>query len=1119
MGAAAAAALVALFLALGFRTRSAEPKVPQLCDLTVNHEENPLGIDDETICFGWKTAGQEHDIKQLSYRIRVKEEGVREVWDSGVVDAEESANIRYEGEDLQPCTRYEWSVTSELSGGKKAKSDTAWFETGMLGAQYGDRLWGGAEWIAAPEQEETTEESAEEDSDGDAESFGAGGEEETGIWQYTIEATAQLPEEFGGFGLVWGYRETDHSMYQLELSPDSETDSVHLTLRYIRKYMNEWSDEMTAKGLRPSGLSEAPFRLQIAVDRENVKAFVDDELIWETVTPDARSLSCGFGIHHYRGSTGYCGEFRVLDADGSTVMSESFDDAGRTIFGEQSLNITEDGILVSSGELLLAKKDAKLRKPAPMLRKSFVLDPDRKVKRARLYATACGIYECTVNGEPVTNTRLNPGNIPYNLRSDYRTYDVTELLRQGDNCIGTVLGHGWYDRAVGFDGIGMIWGEDISFYALLTVEYDDGTVLQVPTDASWLVYEDGPVRDDDLWQGEWYDAGKEVPGWDLPDFMPEGDWKPARILDRSWPGAVLRAAEDPPVVTLEPLLPVAVTRLTDQITVCDFGQEISGVCEVNVSGQEGARIVLRHGEWLNDEKMADADAIPGSVYTRNLLGARSADCYILRGDTGDDGEALMEQYSPTLVFHGFRYLQIETGDPSVTIGEVRAIPYTSELPGMERAVFETSNSYWDRLYENCLWTYLDNTLSIPTDCPQRSERFGWSGDAQIGAGYGTVYGDVARFFSGYVQDLLDTQDEGTGSVADMAPRNGDTTLEGRGGNGGHSAWGDAIILIPWQLYQYYGDTALLERAYPGMKAWAEYLIFTEQEVFTKEEGYGDLYALDDTAIRQVNSAYLVHSLDLMAKIAQVTGHEEEAPRYLEEAAAARELWSQLFAGEEQEEQLSQGVLTLGLAFSLFPDEQRMAELLAAKLDEGGEILKTGFTSTPYVLDVLCSEGYPDLAWKVLSREGLYTYWYEIANGGTTMWESMQGLMPVSDEKYRVVGSLNHLARGAVGGWLVRGGAGIRPDPDHPGFQQFLLEPAIPSEEIAGASAPERLRLVYPSQYGDIVSEWYWKDGEAHYHAVVPAGCRARLILPKWWQEEQLLTSGEWDFTFTPDREE
>ncbi len=1037
-------------------------------NLRTEYRENPIGIDAENPRFSWQMTSDIRGQYQSAYQIFVGDsaenlaDGIY-VWDSGRVESGNAVDIRYAGEPLEPCTRYYWQVKVWDKDEKAVLStEEAYFETALM-----DGDWSNAQWIAAPK---------EPLYDSEANPY------------FTVEAVVRAPE--GDASIVWGYTPQDGSSCNLKVNY-GEDDTV--AIGWYRE--NRFGEQTESGGGKTDKFSAADlqgraFKLTLKVAEQRLTVYIDGE---EAASGDfgyTRGTDCGFGMNAGRNEKAvYYQSFRVTnDTTGEVIYDEDFSDPYNTIFGEVFIDRTDDGWYRHNGAVIATPSAYSMENdPAPMMRKEFTAKKG-DIKSARLYATAAGIYDFYINGEKISDTYFNPGAAAYNIRSAYQTFDVTDLVKEGGNAMGLYLGHGWYDKNTSTDNTGIVWGDHLAFLGKLVITYENGEQDVVVTDDTWKLYDDGPIRTNSFWQGEIYRADKEVDGWCEFGFADDA-WQAAAVrrptdMNGKNHDFKLAAQFDPPVRAVEILEPVSVNEPKDGCQVYDFGQELTGVVRVTVKGKAGDVMTMRHGEWLNEEHLLTADGSPGTVYTRNLLGAQQTDQYFLKGDAGG------ETYSPVFTYHGFRYMEFVDLEESVEIIKVEALALSSDTE--RTGSYETSSEAVNQLYSNSYWSQVGNFTSLPTDCPQRTERYGWSGDAQIFSRTASYHADVLNFYADYVQELADTQRE-DGAVADMAPRTlGYVEDNGKGGNGGNNGWGDAIVIITWNLYQQYGSTQIIEDSYEGMSMWVEYLVCNSTDWLRPDSGYGDHLTLSNPARDCVNTAWSAHSCELLSKMAAVIGKTEDADRFMGYHDHFKDAWIANFVKEDGTTTYdTQTTYVMGLAFDLFPEELResAADRLSVIIEWNNNHLSTGFAGLSFLNPTLCDIGRDDLAYALLEQEEAPGWLYNVLQGATTSWEDWNAYSVQNEAgDYYINGSLNHFAYGSVAEWMYRYSAGIECDEEHPGFKHFILQPSV------GGSLTY-VKGSYDSVYGTIVSTWTKTEDGLLYEATVPANTTATLYLP------------------------
>jgi len=712
--------------------------------------------------------------------------------------------------------------------------------------------------------------------------------------------------------------------------------------------------------------------------------------------------------------------------------------------------------------------------PAPILRSEFAVK--KKVERARLYATAMGLYELSLNGKRVGDQYFTPGWTAYDFRYQYQTYDVASLLKSGDNCIGAMLGDGWFRGRLAWDNKRNSYGKKLGLLAQLVITYTDGKQELVGSNDKWKAAT-GAVLESDIYNGEVYDARLERAGWNEAGYK-DSEWKGVTVVEA--PKAKLVAPAGPAVKEVEEIKPVKVFRTPAGDTVLDMGQNMVGWIKFRLNAPAGTTVTLRHAEVLDKE---------GNFYTANLRSAKEAIRYSSKG-------AGTETFEPHFTFQGFRYVAV-SGWP----GEVKPEDFTGEVvhSAMERTgTFESSSSLLNQLEHNIIWGQKGNFVDVPTDCPQRDERLGWTGDAQAFAPTASFNFDTAGFYTKWLKDVaLDQEDDG--AVPFVIPNA--LTHDTRKGASASAGWADVAVVLPWTMYQAFGDKRILEEQYPSMKAWVEYMRRQAGEKYIWSNGFsfGDWLAFATTSADYpgattakdfLQTAYFARSTELLAKTAKVLGKNEDAAAYagLEEKIRAAFV-KEFVTPNGRLSSDTQTAYALALEFDLLPEAMRARA--AARLAEDVRKFKhltTGFLGTPVLCKALSDYGYLDEAYMLLNRTEYPSWLYPVTQGATTIWERWDGQKP--DGSFQDVGmnSFNHYAYGAIGDWMYRVVAGLELDEASPGYKHILIEPR-PGGGLTRASTSVE------SMYGLVASGWKIADGKMTLKIEIPANTTATVRVP------------------------
>ncbi|MDR1704654.1 MAG: glycoside hydrolase family 78 protein, partial [Clostridiales bacterium] len=737
-------------------------------------------------------------------------------------------------------------------------------------------------------------------------------------------------------------------------------------------------------------------------------------------------------------------------------------------------------------------EDAALSK-GKLLRRPF--DVSGNVSQAILYATALGLYEPFINGSRVRDALLTPGWTEYRSRLLYQTWDVTELIREGENALGAMLGAGWYKGDLaGWTGQRNVYGEKTALLMRLDIHYADGSCQTVSTDGQWRC-SDGPVLFSELYHGEIYDARLEQPGWNEPGFDC-GTWLIPERLD--YPLENLRP-QDGPLVRRREVLPVKEVIITPKgETVLDFGQNMTGWVRFAVKGKAGDKVVLRHAEVLDSE---------GNFYTENMRGAKNEITYILGGE-----EAVFE---PHFTFQGFRYVMVAECPGQVNPEDYSAVVIHSDMP--PAGSFECSNDMLNRLHSNILWGLKGNFVDIPTDCPQRDERLGWTGDAQIFARTSTYMMDTRMFWSKWLRDLRKAQFK-NGGVPFVVP----DVLTGKFPEGDIIAnaesvagWGDAAVICPWAVWLAYGDKAVLSESYDSMKAWVEYIHGRADRGLLWNNDYqlGDWVALDAkegsyfgaTATDLIATAYYAKCAEILAKSAAVLEKEDDAEFYAKLREEIGEAYvNEFFTKNGRLASPTQTAHILSLAFGLTPPEykERTIKGLLALLKENDGHLTTGFLGTPYFCQVLADSGHLDEAYALLLKEDYPSWLYQITKGATTVWEHWDGMKPDGSMWSPNMNSFNHYAYGSIGEFLYRVIGGVDTDGESTGYKKIIIKPR-PGGGLTWAKASVE------TPYGKLAVHWRLEGPVFKLEVKIPPNASARVIMPDGSEYEALSGNGEY----------
>lgn len=835
-----------------------------------------------------------------------------------------------------------------------------------------------------------------------------------------------------------------------------------------------WTLESSRRGAR-----QAAFRLRVASTREILTAGLGD--FWDTGRVEGGRTTHVAYLGKSLGSRDVCHwQVQVWDETGDTSISKpSFWTMGLLERSDWSAKwIAADPEIFRRDANAIAPTLTEPGTPA-LFRKEF--DLPGTIKRATLYASARGLFELRANGQRIGNDVFAPEWTDYDKRIHYRTYDVTELLVTGRNALAATLGDGWWSGYVGWQQARARYGSlENSLIIQIEVELADGRRLTIDTDSSWTC-KTGPILSSDFMMGETCDARRERAGWDNAHF-PDKDWLSARKV--ASPAVPLVAQRSEPVQVMEMITPVSVNEIRPGVFISDLGQNIAGRVRLRVNAAAGTRVTLRHGERLNPD---------GTLYTANLRRAKATDVYFCKGG----GE---EIYEPHFTFHGFQYVELSglpcaPGKDAVTGCVVR-----SATP--DAGKFECSHPGVNRLWLNGLWSQRDNFLSVPTDCPQRDERLGWTGDAQVFLRTASCNMDVAAFFTKWMTDVEDAQ-TAEGIFPDTAPR----LREGRNfvgldGLGGAAGWADAGIIVPWTIWRVYGDRRMMERHWNAMVKWLDWIERRNPDGLRVNElgnNYGDWLCLpSDTTFRShspmknlLATAYWADDAAKMAVMARELGREAEAKRFETMFEKVRAAFQKAWLREDGRLSVeTQTAYLLALAFNLLPVNVRgrAADRLVENIRALDWHLSTGFIGVSHLNPQLTLTGHADAAYRLLFRDDYPSWLYPVKHGATTIWERWNGWTAQDGFFVPQMNSFNHYSLGSVGEWLFRHVAGIELDPVVSGFQRFVLQPFI-------GEGLEFVRTSYRTMHGEIISHWKRTGDKLEWVVRIPANTTARVFVP------------------------
>jgi alpha-L-rhamnosidase len=746
--------------------------------------------------------------------------------------------------------------------------------------------------------------------------------------------------------------------------------------------------------------------------------------------------------------------------------------------------------------------------PPRHYRKHFAAE--KAVKRATLHASALGIYEVHLNGTRVGDAFFEPGWSDYLKRAYYRTHDVTAHMRNGTNALGAIVAEGWYSGYLGYGllvGYGPyksgrdFYGKTPAFLAQLEIEYTDGSRDTIITDSSWQVSAEGPIREADFLMGETFDARRDRKDWYFPGGASDWSWEPAiRAEDNGSTKAAffdnrgerevelgfqkppkMQAYSAPPIRITEELKAQRITEPKPGTYIFDLGQNIAGLVRLKVKGPAGTKVQLRFGEMLHPD---------GRLMTENLRKARATDYYILRGDP--EGET----WEPRFTYHGYQFVEVTGLESKPGLDMITGLVLHNDTPLI--GSFECSDEVMTKFWKNTVWTQRANFIEAPTDCPQRDERLGWMGDAQVYIRTATYNADVAAFFTKWLDDVEESQ-RSFGAYPDYAPY---PMGHGAPGQTWGTAWTDAGIICPWTIWQVYGDQRVIERHWDSMARFMDWRKQRAPDFKGRKDGntWGDwLNVNEPTPIELIDAAYFKHTADLMAQMARAIGREKESAAFEELRGRIAEQFARDYQNPDGSLKVNtQTAHVLSLAFGLTPDELRKerADRLAEMIARNNHRMATGFLGTKWLLPALSENGHHDLAVRLFQSRHFPSWGYAVVNGANTVWERWDSYTKEDGfgRHNAAMNSFSHYAFGAAMEWGFRTLAGI--DAAETGYKKIVIRPGVPARGSNPDQTPITwVKAEYGSVRGPIAVSWKNGGDQFQLEVKIPANTTAEIFLP------------------------
>ncbi len=1108
-------------------------------NLRVEYTETPLGIDVEHPRFSWQLEDEDghNGLVQTAYRIVVKDDQGKTVWDSGKQEADASLNIEYSGEPLKPETKYDWEVdiwagNATWSTGKNeikirnlksVLTAGSWFETGLM-ASLTNHVdpWEGAQWIG-------------------------GSNDDMVLYSHYLPVfglSCDIHILHGNTcaGFIYGANDerlTDKNMniYEIESGHNKSYIKIELDISPVSKG-DDAIINVYRCGYHPEDKENIPFK-SFTIKREfidkvnmygkhtvSLKSNLGQTTIWVGgEKPDGSPYKEKIGDVNLNplGAGGDFIAFPVVGdvcafipegqkAEVANFKIENYRTPSAVIWKTERL---ETGASKDAGWCAYTPEGSS----SPMLRTVFV-SSDKKVSKARLYVTARGIYDIYMNGERVSDDYFNPGLTQYDKTQLYQTFDVTDHIIQGENALGAILAEGWWSGGATF--MGEYWnffGDRQSMLSKLVITYEDGTrVTQVSNPEEWQFYGHGPVLYGSFFQGEVYDATKDerIDGWCTAGYDASA-WKHPVTVDLEGTTAFSNYKSSyvgqfgQTVKAVRTLTAQSMEEVRPGVFVYDMGQNMAGIPEISLSGiTPGTKIKMRFAE-VKYPDLPEYAGHEGMIMLENIRAAMAQDIYIAKG-----GE---EHFSPRFTYHGYRFIEITGLEEPLPLENVKSVVLSSihQLT----SDYKTSDAKVNKLWENITWSTLANFMSVPTDCPQRNERLGWSGDISVFSRTATYLADVAQFLRRHLMSMRDTQCD-DGRFTDVAPI---------GCGFGGLLWGSAGITVAWESYRQYADKSMLSEHYDAMSRYMTYvekeLIDHESDILVQHRQWGDLCDwLGPEDNRNDKSliweAYYIYDLDLMGKIADVLGKYDDAEKFMKRRDARKEFFLNTYIDHTTGKTVysafdparqgktvdTQTSYTLPLAFGIvdehddsllyskFVDNFVTSVCRESTMDNGKKSspysLLTGFIGTAWISQVLSDCGHAELAYRLLLQTDYPSWLYSVEQGATTIWERLNSYTHTDGfGGNNRMNSFNHYSFGAVGAWMLAHSLGIRRDDSVAAFKRIMLAP-----ETDHTGTLISAEGYYESPYGRIESCWTRNsDGTTNYEFTVPANTSAELHIP------------------------